>query len=312
MDIIKCKARAKINLGLDVLGKLENGYHEVKMIMQTIDLYDELSVRKTDAPGIVLKTDSLYDIGADADNLSYKAAKLMREHYGIESGFEISLKKNIPVAAGMAGGSADAAATMLAINELCNLGISKSELMENALTLGADIPFCIMSGTALSEGIGERLTPLPAPPKATLVVVKPDIMVSTGEVYRQLDFNLNPHSARRFSDKSHMCGPARKSHPDIDGIVAAILSGNLCGITQRMENVLETVTETKFPIITDIKKMLKENGALGAMMSGSGPAIFGVFTDKKAAENAAQYAERELSRKKMQAQIYVTSFYNEA
>lgn len=291
MNTIKCKARAKINLGLDVLGKLENGYHEVKMIMQAIDLYDEIIIQKTDAPDIVLKTDSLYDIGADEDNLAYKAAKLMRERYGIQSGFEISLKKNIPVAAGMAGGSTDAAAVMLATNKLYQLEISKNELMENALTLGADIPFCIMGGTALSEGIGEKLTPLPAPPTAELVVIKPDIMVSTGEVYRQLDLG-------------------KVKHPDIDGMTAAIKCGDLDGIIQRMENVLETVTETKFPIIADVKKILKENGALGAMMSGSGPAVFGMFADKKAAKDAAQYAERELSRKKMQAQIYVTTFYN--
>lgn len=302
MDKIECKARAKINLGLDVLGKLENGYHEVKMIMQTIDLYDELVIKRTDAPDIILKTDSLYDIGADADNLAYKAAKLMRERYGIECGFEISLKKNIPVAAGMAGGSTDAAAVMLAINELCKLEISKNSLMEDALSLGADIPFCIMGGTALSEGIGERLTPLPAPPKAELVVIKPDIMVSTGEVYRQLDLGDN--------QADHLCGPAQKNHPDIDGMAAAIKRGDLDGIIKRMENVLETITETKFPIISDIKKMLKENGALGAMMSGSGPAVFGVFTDKKMAENAAQHVEREFYRKKEQAQIYVTTFYN--
>lgn len=292
MDTIGYKARAKINLGLDVLGKLANGYHEVKMIMQTIDLCDELVIKKTDTPDIVLKADSIYDIGADADNLAYKAAKLMKERYVIDSGFEISLKKNIPVAAGMAGGSADAAAVMLAINELCKLGISRSEFMESALSLGADIPFCIMGGTALSEGIGEKLTPLPAPPDVSVAVVKPDIMVSTKEVYRRLDLR----------------GVER--HPDIDGMAAAIKCGDLGGIIQRMENVLETVTETEFPIIADIKKMLKENGALGAMMSGSGPAVFGIFTDNETAQNAVKFVERELLRQKMQAQVHVTTFYN--
>lgn len=292
MDTIRYKARAKINLGLDVLGKLENGYHEVKMIMQTIDLYDELVIKKTETPDIILKTESRYDIGADADNLAYKAAKLMRERYAVNCGFEISLRKNIPVAAGLAGGSADAAAVMLAVNELCKLDISKNALMEDALILGADVPFCIMGGTALAEGIGEKLTPLPAPRRAAVAVVKPDIMVSTGEVYRQLDLG------------------GVKKHPDIDGMAAAILSGDLYGATQRMENVLETVTETKFPIIADIKRMFKENGAYGALMSGSGPSVFGVFMDKAMAKDAVLYAERELRKKNAQAQAYVTTFYN--
>lgn len=292
MDTIAYKARAKINLGLDVLWRLENGYHEVKMIMQTIDLYDELEFKRTDTPDISLKTDSRYELGGILDNLAYKAAKLMKERYAISGGIEISLKKNIPVAAGMAGGSADAAATMLAVNELFGLGRSRTELMEAALSLGADIPFCIMGGTALAEGIGEKLTPLPAPPRAALVVAKPDIMVSTGEVYKRLDLG------------------GVKRHPDIGGMTEAIRGGDIGGIAQRMENVLETVTETVFPVIADIKKTLRENGALGAMMSGSGPAVFGIFTDKEEAEAAAQHVKGMLCQKGKEAQIYVTSFYN--
>ena len=293
MDSFNCKARAKINLGLDVCRRLENGYHEVKMVMQTVDIYDELSLKKREDSDIVLLVNSGDDLGTLEDNLIYKAAKRMREHYGLNQGIEIYLKKNIPVAAGMAGGSADAAATMLGINELFALARSKEELMELALPLGADIPFCIMGGTALAEGIGEKLTPLPAPPDAVLLVVKPPIMVSTGKVYQSLDLK------------------ELKNHPDIDGMVAAIRDSDLKGIVQRMENVMETVTETEFPIITDIKRMMTGNGALNAMMSGSGPSIFGVFMDRTTATDAAEYVRRTLQQRGMDAQVYVTTFYNE-
>lgn len=293
MDSFNCKGRAKINLGLDVCRRLENGYHEVKMVMQTVDIYDELSLKKREDADIVLLVNSGDDLGTLEDNLIYKAAKRMREHYDLDRGIEIYLKKNIPVAAGMAGGSADAAATMLGINELFSLGRSKEELMELALPLGADIPFCIMGGTALAEGIGEKLTQLPAPPDAVLVVVKPPIMVSTGKVYQSLDLK------------------ELQKHPDIDGMVAAIRNSDLKGIVQRMENVMETVTEAEFPIITDIKRMMTGNGALNAMMSGSGPSIFGVFMDRTTAADAAEYVQRTLQQRGMDAQIYVTTFYNE-
>lgn len=293
MDSLNYKARAKINLGLDVCRRLENGYHEVKMIMQTIDLYDELVLRKRQEPDIVLLINSVDNLGKLEDNLIYKAVKCMRERYHIEQGIEVSLKKNIPVAAGMAGGSTDAAGVMLAINEMFALGSSREELMELALPLGADIPFCIMGGTALAEGIGEKLTPLPKPPHADIVVVKPPIMVSTKKVYQSLDLGK------------------METHPDIDGMVKALADGNLKGITQRMENVMETVTEKEFPIITDIKKMLTGNGALGAMMSGSGPSIFGVFQDTATAADAAEYVRRTLEQKGIYAQIHVTTFYNQ-
>ena len=298
MDSLNYKARAKINLGLDVCRRLENGYHEVKMVMQTIDLYDELILKKRQDSDIILLINSMAgaatdNLGKPEDNLIYKAARLMREHYHITQGVEVSLKKNIPVAAGMAGGSTDAAAVMLAMNEMFALGRSREELMELALPLGADIPFCIMGGTALAEGIGEKLTPLPPPPHAEIVVVKPPIMVSTGKVYQSLDLN------------------EVKTHPDIDGMVKALEEGDLDGITRRMENVMETVTETEFPIITDIKKMLTGNGALGAVMSGSGPGIFGVFQDAATAFAAAEYVRRTLEQKDVHAQIHVTTFYNE-
>lgn len=292
MDTINCKARAKINLGLDVCRRLENGYHEVKMVMQTVDLYDELYLKKRNEPDILVLVNSSDDLGKLEDNLIYKAAKRMREHYAIAQGIEIHLKKKIPVAAGMAGGSADAAATMLAMNELFALGRGKEELMELALSLGADIPFCIMGGTALAEGIGEKLTPLSAPPDAVLVVVKPPIMVSTQEVYQSLDLG------------------GLDKHPDIDGMVTAIKDGDLKGITRRMENVMESVTEAAYPIITDIKRMMTGNGALNAIMSGSGPSIFGVFTNETMATDTAEYVRRTLQQRGMDAQVYVTTFYN--
>ena len=292
MENIKYKARAKINLGLDVCRRLENGYHEVKMIMQTVDIYDELEVKKLEKDEIILTVDSNDDLGDISNNLIYKAAKLMKDEFGIKEGVQIHLCKNIPVAAGMAGGSTDAAATMLAINEMFELGQSKERLMELGVKLGADVPYCILGGTALAEGIGEKLTTLPAPPKAAVLVVKPPIMVSTKWVYETLRAN------------------ELERHPDIDGMAQALKEGSLKGITDRMENVMETVTETEYPIIANIKKMMKDNGALNAIMSGSGPSIFGVYEGEAQAKDAAAYIENKLKEENITAQIYVTGFYN--
>lgn len=292
MENIKYKARAKINLGLDVCRRLENGYHEVKMIMQTVDIYDELEVKMLENDEILLTVDSNDDLGDISNNLIYKAAKLMKDEFGIKEGVQIHLCKNIPVAAGMAGGSTDAAATMLAINEMFKLGQSKEKLMELGVKLGADVPYCILGGTALAEGIGEKLTSLPAPPKAAVLVVKPPIMVSTKWVYETLRAN------------------ELERHPDIDGMAQALKEGSLKGITDRMENVMETVTETEYPIIANIKKMMKDKGALNAIMSGSGPSIFGVYEEESQAKEAAQYIENQLKEEDITAQIYVTEFYN--
>lgn len=286
------KARAKINLALDVCRRLENGYHEVKMVMQTVDLYDELEFKKREAPDIILSVNSKDYLGDLENNLIFRAANLMRQQYGIQQGVEIRLKKNIPVAAGMAGGSTDAAVTMIAMNELYALGLSKEVLMQQALQLGADIPFCILGGTALAEGIGEKLTSLPAPPPATLLIVKPPIMVSTKWVYENLQANK------------------LERHPDIDGMVEALRQGDLKGITDRMENVMETVTEQAHSVITDIKKMMRGSGAMNAVMSGSGPSIFGVFLEEEAARSAAVYIDQTLRTKGMDAQVNVTGFYN--
>ncbi|MBO7386617.1 MAG: 4-(cytidine 5'-diphospho)-2-C-methyl-D-erythritol kinase [Lachnospiraceae bacterium] len=263
MDIIKRKAYAKINLCLDVLGKREDGYHEVSMIMQTIGLSDDVTLRKQDE-GISLSVNGA-DLPTDESNLAYKAAKLMIDTYEIKGGVKISLKKSIPVAAGLAGGSSDAAAVMLGMNELYNLGKTKDDLSTLGVKIGADVPYCIKGGTALAEGIGEKLTPLPEAPGATILIAKPDIAVSTKEVYTALNVK------------------ELKAHPDVDGMTKAIVRHDLDGVIERMGNVLENVTIKKFPVIDDIKQLMKEHGAENAIMSGSGPTVFGIFYDQRTA-----------------------------
>ena len=278
------KAYAKINLGLDVVKRLENGYHEVKMVMQTIGIYDEILLEKTDS-GIIVTTDSR-ELPKAGDNLVLKAAKLMAEHYQISGGMRIHLKKRIPVAAGMAGGTTDAAATMKGINRLFDLGCTLQELMELGVKLGADVPYCILGGTALAEGIGERLTALPPAPDCYVLVAKPDISVSTKYVYEHLDAAGIPE------------------HPDIDGMVRAIEEGSLQGVLDRMENVLESVTARDYPVINAIKSRMKELGAVNSLMSGSGPTVFGIFIE----EETVREAGRQIMREKLAKQIFVTEF----
>lgn len=290
MNKMNYKARAKVNLGLDVCSRLENGYHEVKMIMQSVDIYDELEFSMREDPDIILSVDSSDSLGDISNNLIFRAAKLMKEYYSIKEGIEIHLKKNIPVAAGMAGGSTDAAATMVAMNELFGLKQTKEQLMELAVRLGADIPFCILQGTALAEGIGEKLSILPAPETdAFVLVAKPDIMVSTKDIFENLHVeNLT-------------------SHPDIDGMAQALRDKQFDGVVTRMENVLETVTIKLYPVIAEIKEMMMSEGATNALMSGSGPTVFGIFETQEVAEQAA----KAIREKGLAKQIQVTKFYNE-
>lgn len=285
MEKITKKAYAKINLGLDVLRRRPDGYHEVRMIMQTVDIHDTLTFSAKPEPGIILNVDN-NELPAGNDNLICRAAKRLLDESGINQGVEIFLTKKIPIAAGMAGGSADAAATLLGLNELLKLGYSLEELQKIGVELGADIPYCLMGGTALSEGIGEILTKLPSPPQCTLVIAKPDIYVSTKFVYE----NLHADSLAY--------------HPDIDGMITAVNNGSLNGITDRLGNVLETVTTREYPIIDEIKTLMKDEGAEGALMSGSGPTVFGIFIDEKTAKNTAkQIAIEELAN-----QVFVTKF----
>ena len=285
MDSYLIKAYAKINLGLDVVRRLENGYHEVRMIMQTVGIHDELMLKRTEE-GITVTTDS-GELPTDENNLIYKAAKLMLETYHISSGLHIHLKKNIPVAAGMAGGSTDAAATFKGINRLFDLDCTLEELMKLGVQIGADVPYCVMGGTALAEGIGEKLTSLNPAPDSYLLVAKPDIQVSTKYVYEHLD------------------AEGIKKHPDIDGMVEAIWEESLQGILDRMGNVLESVTVEKYPIIQKIKDRMRELGALNSLMSGSGPTVFGIFISERQARGAYVQMEKEGLAK----QLFVTTFY---
>ena len=281
------RAYAKINIGLDVLRRRADGYHEVKMIMQTVDIYDELVLERRKQPGIELRMDNS-ELPSGGDNLICRAADLLFREKEITGGVNISLTKRIPIAAGMAGGSADAAAALRGVNELFDLGYSLKELQALGVGLGADIPYCLAGGTMLSEGIGEILTPLPAPPAAHLVIAKPDINVSTAFVYG----NLHADSLAW--------------HPDIDGMIAALQKGDLDGITGRLGNVLETVTVKAHPVIEQIKELLRKQGAENALMSGSGPTVFGIFKEKETAARAAEAVERGQLAK----QIFVTTFYN--
>ena len=266
---MRLQAFAKINLGLDVLGKREDGYHEVRMIMQTIRMYDQLDMRKSVEPGIHLTTNKKY-IPVDENNLVWRAAKLMMDTCGIIEGVSIHLHKVIPVAAGMAGGSSDAAATLVGMNRLFHCGLSKEKLMELGVQIGADVPYCVLRGTALAEGIGEKLTVLPPMPDCWILIGKPGISVSTKYVYTTLDLNTDT------------------VHPDIDGMKKALEDGNLYGITERMGNVLQDVTIPAYPEVERIKDPMKALGAVNAMMSGSGPTVFGIFDNEEKAQKACQ------------------------
>ena len=288
---MRYKANAKINLSLDVTGVRENGYHDVRMIMQSIELCDYLDIEVNNSGRIEL-TCSNPEIECDKSNLIYKAAdKLINKAVDEEiidknTGVTISLQKNIPIAAGLAGGSTDAAATLVGLNEELGLGYSSSELRGLGVTLGADIPFCIEGGTYLSEGIGEVLSKLKDAPDCFIVLVKPDINVSTKFVYDNLILN------------------EETVHPDVDAMLDAIETGSIKRVADCLDNLLTTVTEKEYPIIVDIKNILKENGALNAIMSGSGPTVFGLFDDEEKAKEALSILESKVEFK----QGFVTTF----
>ncbi len=282
MEITK-KAYAKINLGLDVLGKRDDGYHLVKMIMQNVDIYDTLTFRRTTDGKVTLKAND-DTIPVDDSNLICKVARQLQEKYGVTYGAEIELVKRIPVAAGMAGGSTDGAAAYRALNDLWELGLSDKELCELAVKLGADIPYCIIGGTALSEGIGEVLTPIDGKAKYHLVVAKPDIMVSTGWVYTELD------------------STEITRHPDIDAVKMAIEEGDVKRMCGEIHNVLEPVTTAKYKVIKDIEKLLEDNGAVKAFMTGSGPTVFAVFDD----ENKAKKGFEAVKKSGLTPQLFLT------
>lgn len=286
-DTMKLMALAKINLGLDVLGRRENGYHDVRMVMQSIYLYDNVTLQKTGKPGIELKT-NLDFLPVDEKNIAYKAAKMLMGEFQIESGIRIILDKHIPVAAGLAGGSSNAAAVLVGMNRLFELGLSEQELMERGVKLGADVPYCIMRGTALAEGIGEVLTPLAPLPKCYVLIAKPAISVSTKMVYEKLD--------------AHEI----EVHPDVDGIISGLEAADLEKVAESMGNVLERVTIEEYPIIEEIKQTMKDAGAINAMMSGSGPTVFGIFENRK----LGRQAQKEIRKKGLTRQVYLVNVQN--
>lgn len=283
MKKYQTKAYAKINLGLDVTGRLPNGYHQVQMIMQQIGIYDELTFEQTQED-IVITADT-EDLPLDGNNLISKAVGHMMKTYGISGGLHIHLQKNIPIAAGLAGGSSDAAAAIKAVNHLFALNLPLSRLMEEGAVIGADVPFCILGGTALAEGIGEKLTPLPSLPPCFILVAKPEAAVSTQYVYTKLDSLTIPH------------------HPDIPGMTASIKTGKLQGILDRMENVLELVTIPDHPVICALKERMLQLGAANSLMSGSGPTVFGLFHE----EDIAQNAYLKMKQDNLAKQIFLTT-----
>ena len=260
-------AHAKINLSLDILSRRPDGYHDVRMIMQSLKLADRIALQKTDEAGIILETDAP-DIPKDDRNLCVKAAGLLFRRFSLPGGIRIDLKKHIPAAAGLAGGSSDAAAVLHGMRELYQLPLSDMELIEEGKKIGADVPFCILGGTALSEGIGEQLTRISAVLPFTVLLVKPPVSVSTKEIYEAFDRT------------------APSERPDTEGMLLALQTGNAAGIAGRLVNVLEPVTAAMHPEIRQIRETLLCLGAAGARMSGSGPTVFGLFKEKAAAADA--------------------------
>ena len=286
MESVSLRAMAKINLGLDVVRRREDGYHEVRMVMQTIRIFDRLLIEKRREPGIELEC-GLRFLPTDDSNLAVRAAKLLSEQCGYDGGFRIVLEKRIPVAAGLAGGSADAAAVLVGVNRLLELNLDAGRLAEAGLKLGADVPYCLMRGTALAEGIGERLTPLPPCPPCSVLIAKPPVSLSTKYVYENLH-------AETITD-----------HPDIDGLTEAIRKGSLFEMIPCMGNVLERVSTDAYPVIGVLKEQILETGALTALMSGSGPTVFGLYETKEQCDAAKD----EIRRKGSASVVYSAELF---
>lgn len=285
MDKLQLKAYGKINLGLDVIRKRPDGYHDLDMIMQMVDVYDDIIIEKKAGEEIVVKADAAV-LSNGKDNLAYMAAKMLFDEFGIKSGVEITIHKRIPIAGGMAGGSSDCATTLIGINEMFNLGLSKQQLMERGVKLGADVPYCVLGGTAIARGIGEVLTPLPTPPQCHVIIAKPPISVSTAYVY------------------GHIRPDEITKRPDIEQMTLAIKEQDLNKLSNLLYNVMEEVTVSEYPVIEKLKSIMLENGALNSIMSGSGPTVFGLFDDRE----KAQAAMKALDSKELTEQLYLTKF----
>ncbi len=286
METIRLKAKAKINLTLDVVGKMDNGYHDLRMIMQTINLHDTLQITKTKLQKIQVKT-NLKWLPDDDKNIAYKAAELFLQERQIKSGVYIDILKRIPVSAGLAGGSSDAAAVLVGLNKLFGTRLSKRQLMLMGVKLGADVPFCILRGTVLAEGIGDILTPLKSLAHTNILIAKPPINVSTAMVYGNLSI------------------PNIKKHPQTDEVINAIQNNDNSFVFNNMYNVLQEVTITKYPQIQQIKEEMISQGAVASMMSGSGPTVFGIFETKQQCLDAASYFKVNLNLR----EVYPTTTY---
>ena len=281
VQMVTVEANAKINLTLDILGKRPDGFHEVAMVMQTIGLHDTLVMEKTERD-IKLSINVPW-LKADEKNLAWRAAELIRQEYGLEGGVRIELTKRIPVAAGLAGGSADAAAVLKGMNDLYGLQLDEEKLCELGARLGSDIPFCIMGGTMLATGRGEVLTRLSDMPETWVVLAKPRISVSTAWAYQ----NYDEQGAER--------------HPDNEAIKQAIDRGNRKAVAGLLCNVLESVTIKKYDVIAEYKQMMLDKGAMASMMSGSGPTVFGLAKNREQAESIADVLRQETN-----ADVFVT------
>ena len=275
MDRVEERAYGKINLSLDVIGRRENGYHDVSMVMQTVDLYDVISLNKLKGDGEIRLTANVNTLPLDETNIVYKAVKLVKEEYGLNTGVSVHIEKHLPIAAGMGGGSSDGAAALRGMNRLFELGLSNEKLEELGVRLGADVPFLIKGGIALAEGIGEKLTKLPDFPDCVLVIAKPDLGVSTKEVYEAFD------SLKEVN------------HPDVGKLVKSLGSAGLKEIVKLLGNVLEKVTAKKYEIIEVVKNLLIDNGAVFSMMTGSGPTVFGIFENEEQAKKACNSLRKQ-------------------
>ena len=290
MDNISLKAYAKVNLSLDILARREDGYHELCMIMQSIGVYDKVNLTKLRQKDIKISS-NIKNLCLPENNIVYKAAKLLYERFDIKEGLHINLYKYIPMGAGMAGGSTDAAAVLRGMNELYNLRLSKEELMKIGLEIGADVPFCICGGTMLAKGIGEELSELKAMPNAHLLLVKPYFSISTKEAYSLVDLS-------KLADKDR---------PDTGKIISYIEEGNLKKIAENMKNVFELYIGKKYPLIEKIKQELIRQGALGAVMTGSGSVVFGVFEDLTLSKKCYETFKQGEFRAEIK-EVYISEF----
>lgn len=282
MNEITIDCPAKINLSLDILGKREDGYHEISTIMQTISLYDKVKIKKSNDFRITVKGANL---PLDDNNIALKIAKVMMKKYNIQGGVEINIEKNIPVAAGLAGGSSDAAGVILGINKIYDLNLSDNELMDIGALVGSDVSYLIKRGTALCTGRGEKVETLKSLTGHKVLIAKPNISVSTKWVYDNLNLK------------------AIENKPNTKLLVSFIENNDIDSISKNLLNVLETVTITKYKVIDEIKNFMKNNGSIGSIMSGSGPTVFGIFKD-----DSINYCFNEL--KKVHSEVYMAEMTN--